>query len=149
MQILPLRVQDIPAVAELEALCFSQPWSQQALADELKKPQSLLLCAHSAGQLAGYCGMQQALDEGYITSVAVHPNFRRQGVGQALVSALQQQGRQRGLAFLTLEVRESNTPAIALYTRLGFAQVGRRPGFYALPPEAALLLTYTYTGGKP
>ena len=81
------------------------------------------------------------LDEGYITNVAVSPDFRRQGIARALIEALLAKARENGLAFVTLEVRESNAPAIALYTGAGFEPVGKRKNFYSNPTENAVLMT--------
>ena len=94
--------------------------------------------------MAGYAGLQTVLDEGSITNVAVLPEFRRRGAARALLEELLARGKAMDLAFLTLEVRASNAPAIALYTGLGFQEVGRRRGYYEAPREDALLFTYFY-----
>ena len=128
-------------IAELERLCFHAPWSERALE---------LLCGDTAtgfvaleGEaVVAYGGMLCVLDEGQITNVATHPAHRRQGFADAVLRALLREAAARGLSFVTLEVRESNAPAIALYRRHGFAAVGRRPHFYKNPDEAALLLQW-------
>ena len=81
------------------------------------------------------------LDEGYIGNVAVRPAFRRRGVADALLDALDTRASERGLAFLTLEVRAGDEPAIALYRKHGYLRVGLRPGYYADPREDAILMT--------
>ena len=91
--------------------------------------------------------MRTVLDEGYISNIAVSPALRRQGVGMALVQALQREGKTRGLSFLTLEVRVGNREARRLYERAGFREVGLRPGYYEKPREDALLMTYDYPEG--
>ena len=97
--------------------------------------------AEQDGRTAGYVGCQTVLDEGYITNVAVSPDFRRQGIARALIAELTAKAGGNKLAFVTLEVRESNAPAIALYTGAGFAPVGKRKDFYSNPTENAVLMT--------
>ena len=96
--------------------------------------------AEQDGRTAGYVGCQTVLDEGYITNVAVSPDFRRQGIARALIAELTAKAGENKLAFVTLEVRESNAAARALYESEGFEQVGRRPRYYVLPCEDALIL---------
>ena len=140
----PAQEGDLTALAQVEAACFSRPWSRESLAAEWEKPGSLLLVARLEGQVAGYAGLQTVLDEGSITNVAVLPEFRRRGAARALLEELLARGKAMDLAFLTLEVRASNAPAIALYTGLGFQEDGRRRGYYEAPREDALLFTYFY-----
>lgn len=130
----------VSAVAELEKICFSAPWSAQSIASELNNPLSLWLVAEVDGVVAGYIGSQSVCGESDMMNVAVHPDFRRQGIGEKLVNALIEALRQAGNTCLTLEVRASNAGAIALYTKLGFIQVGRRPNYYRDPKEDALIL---------
>ena len=109
------------------------------LREELGK--GIFLVAEQDGAAAGYVGCQTVLDEGYITNVAVSPDCRRQGIGRALVAALKARAAQAGLAFVTLEARASNAPAIALYEGAGFRRVGVRRNFYTAPTEDAVLMT--------
>jgi len=139
MWIIPMEVQHIPALAAIEHLCFREPWSEAALAEECGK--GLFLVAEQDSQAIGYVGCQVVLDEGYITNVAVAPEHRRQGIGRALIVRLLVEAERQGLAFVTLEVRASNEAAIALYQQLGFVTVGQRPRFYSQPTEDALLMT--------
>ena len=111
----------------------------KSLREELGK--GILLVAEQDGKTAGYVGCQTVLDEGYITNVAVSPDFRRQGIARALIAELTAKAEENKLAFVTLEVRESNAPAIALYTGAGFAPVGKRKNFYSNPTENAVLMT--------
>ena len=136
-----MRREELPQVAQLEAACFSQPWSQRVLESELANPASVFYTACMGGQVAGYVGMQQVLDEGYIGNVAVFPAFRRQRIATRLLRGLFLHACREKLRFLTLEVREGNLPARAFYQGMGFQQVGRRPRFYEDPVEDALLLT--------
>ena len=132
---------DAGELARLEAACFSHPRSEAALLGEIGQPERyLLVTAKQAGELLGYAGLEYVLDEGYLTDVAVFPAVRRQGVGRSLLLELDQRGRELGLSFLTLEVREGNA-AIALYRSLGYEEAGRRRGFYTDPREDALLMT--------
>lgn len=141
MTITAMRPNDLSEVAELEAECFSQPWSRQVLEAELQNPNSIFLTAHKDGQIAGYVGMHRVLDEGYLFNIAVKRAFRRNGVATSLMERLLQYAREQNLAFLTLEVREGNHSAIHLYDKLGFGKVGQRKQFYANPTEDAVLMT--------
>ena len=94
-----------------------------------------------SGKVLGYAGVLVMADEGYITNVAVFPEYRRHGIGAAIIEVFMNFARGNDLAFLTLEVRPSNTAAIALYEGFGFEEVGRRKNYYDLPKEDALILT--------
>lgn len=131
-------------MAELEKRCFSLPWSLAAVKEELKNPAGCYFGAFAGGGLIGYAGMQVILDEGYITNIAVSPEHRRGGVADRLMAELAALARKRELSFLTLEVRESNHPAIGLYKKYGFAAVGMRPGYYDQPKEDAVIMTCEY-----
>lgn len=130
----------VPQMAALERVCFSSPWSENSIAGELSNPLSLWLVAIEDGQLAGYIGSQSVMGESDMMNLAVDPAFRRRGAGRALVLALVEQLAQQGNHCLSLEVRASNAPALALYQGLGFAQVGRRPNYYRNPKEDGLIL---------
>ena len=141
--IVTMREDHVSAIAELETLCFSDPWSEKSIAYELKNPLSLWLVAEVDGRVAGYIGSQTVPPESDVMNVAVHPDFRRQGIAEALVNGLWSRLTQAGNTSLTLEVRASNLPAIALYEKLGFVQVGRRPNYYRNPREDAWILRKT------
>lgn len=130
----------VPQVAALEKECFSDPWSQRSVASELDNPLALWLVWEEDGQVLGYVGSQTVLDETDMMNVAVSAQARRRGIAQALVEALVIQLKQQGSRCLTLEVRASNAPAICLYEKLGFRQVGRRPNYYSHPKEDGLIL---------
>ncbi len=132
--------QHVPQVAALERECFSDPWSEQSLAGELDNPLSLWLVCQVDGEVWGYVGSQTVLGETDMMNVAVLPRARRQGIAQRLILALVAQLKQQGSHCLSLEVRPSNTPAVALYQGLGFSQVGRRPNYYRHPKEDGLIL---------
>lgn len=127
-------------VAALEQVCFSLPWSESAITGELRNPLSLWLVAVEDGNLVGYIGSQSVMDEADVMNVAVDAAYRRRGIAESLVDSLIKMLKVDGVRCLTLEVRASNDPAIALYNKLGFIQVGRRPGYYQKPKEDALIL---------
>ena len=116
------------------------------LAEELENQCAAFLVAQDGdtGRVVGYAGLLVVADEGYITNVAVFPEYRRQGVAAKLIAVFENFARGNKLAFLTLEVRPSNAAAIALYEGFGFRQAGRRKNYYDLPKEDALILTKTY-----
>ena len=139
MTVVPMAERHLAALAEIEKACFHAPWSENMLREELGK--GLFLVAERDGQAVGYVGCQTVLDEGYITNVAVSPDCRRQGIGRALIAELVSCARAQNLAFVTLEARASNAPAIALYEGAGFGRVGVRKNFYTAPTEDAVLMT--------
>ena len=141
MTIVPMEERHLGDLARLERLCFSRPWSRQALKEELTNPAACFLVGEEAGEMLGYAGMHCAAGECYVDNVAVFPEARRQGVGRKLMEALLQAAAARGGEFLSLEVRPSNLEALALYRGLGFREVGRRRRFYDDPVEDGLLLT--------
>ena len=140
MQIVPMQADHIPALAQLERACFAAPWSEAALAEELDSPHAVFRVAvDDAGGVLGYVGMHHLVDEGFIANVAVSPSARRQGVARALLADLAAYGAAHSLYRITLEVRVSNAPAIALYEGAGYVRDGVRPGFYRDPTEDAAI----------
>ena len=127
-------------IAELETICFSDPWSENSIASELDNKLAFWLVATESDRVAGYIGSQTVMDETDMMNVAVHPDFRRQGIAEALVNALVENLQKMGSHSLTLEVRASNVPAISLYEKLGFSEIGRRKNYYRNPREDALIL---------
>ena len=130
----------VSQVAALEKLCFSDPWSENSVASELNNPLSLWLVALDGDAVAGYVGSQSVMGWADMMNIAVDPDYRRQGVAQELVERLVAALMANEVTCLTLEVRASNDAAIALYEKLGFAQIGRRPNYYRNPREDALIL---------
>ena len=130
----------VAQVAELEKICFSDPWSENSVASELQNPLAYWLVALDGDRLMGYVGSQTVVGETDMMNVAVHPDYRRQGVAESLILALVEGLKGKESHCLTLEVRASNTPAIALYQKLGFQQVGLRKNYYRNPKEDALIL---------
>ena len=140
MTITEMKACHVPTVASLEAICFSDPWSEKSVASELDNPLSLWLVAEEEGGVVGYVGSQTVLDETDMMNVAVHPDHRRKGIAAALIEALIPALKARGSRCLTLEVRESNAPAVALYASLGFERIGLRKNYYRNPRENAIIL---------
>lgn len=127
-------------VASIEEMSFSLPWSLESL-ELMLTDQASALVALEDGRVLGYVGMMCVLDEGQIINVAVHPDARRRGVGRSLMQAAEAYAKERGIVFLSLEVRESNIAARSLYSSLGWEEQGIRKGFYSHPVENACVMT--------
>ena len=140
MMIQTMTADRVSQVAELEKLCFQDPWSENSVASELKNPLSYWLVALDGDRLLGYVGSQTVVGETDMMNVAVHPEYRRQGVAEKLILALIEGLKGKESHCLTLEVRASNAPAIGLYEKLGFRQIGLRKNYYRNPREDALIL---------
>ena len=130
----------VAAIAELEKICFNDPWSVNSISSELNNRLSLWIVAMDSGKLAGYVGSQSVLGWADMMNLAVDPDYRKQGIGRRLVEELICRLKEDEVTCLTLEVRASNDPAISLYKSMGFTEVGRRPGYYHNPKEDALIL---------
>lgn len=143
-RLVPMDKSHLPQVAAIERACFVHPWSETMLEQELYNDMLSLVAAEGEdGTVLGYGEVRAVLDEGTLEKIAVAPAFRRQGVAEAILRAYLRFGASH-LAFLTLEVRESNAPAIALYEKLGFQVVGRRKNYYRELHEDALLMTVEF-----
>ena len=136
----PMQAQDTAAVAALERACFSAPWSEASIAGELSNPLSRWLVAERDGEILGYVGSQMVPPEADVMNLAVAEPARGQGLGRALMAALMAALADEGIRELSLEVRASNAPALALYGALGFQEAGRRKNYYRSPMEDALIL---------
>lgn len=145
MQIVLMKSEHVPQVAALEKCCFQDPWSERSVVGELDNPLSLWLVCLEGERVLGYVGSQTVLGETDMMNVAVSPDARRRGIGEALILALIEELRRQGSHCLSLEVRASNDPAIGLYQKLGFSQVGRRPNYYRNPKEDACILRKEWT----
>ena len=143
-RIYPEKLTDatLDGVAELERLCFSQPWSRSSLELLTKEGIGVGMTCSKDGKVCAYGGMIVAVDEGQITNIATHPDYRRQGYGRAIVESLIKYAKMNGLDSVSLEVRESNKAAIDLYTKLGFKVEGKRKDFYTKPTESALIMIW-------
>ena len=150
VKIVPMTADHLEELEKLERICFSRPWSRKMLAEELDNQCAAFLVAEDSvsGRVLGYAGLMVVADEGYITNVAVFPEYRRQGIAAQILQVFLQFAAANHLAFLTLEVRPSNAAAIALYQGFGFEEVGRRKNYYDLPKEDALILTKYFETGE-
>ena len=147
-EIVPMDRSHIPQIAQLERECFSTPWTEAMLEEELFNPQaSFIVAEDEEGNILGYAGLHAVLDEGYIDNIAVQPDARRHGVASALLDVYCRFGAVN-LAFLTLEVRASNQAAIGLYEKYGFQRAGLRPGYYQRPREDAVIMTREFPQNK-
>jgi len=130
----------VAQVAQLEKLCFADPWSEKSIASELSNIWSYWVVALDGERVVGYIGSQSSADETDVMNVAVHPDYRRRGIAESLIESLVRELKNRGSHALMLEVRDSNEPAISLYEKLGFRQVGLRKNYYHNPKEHARIL---------
>ena len=143
-KLVPMDKSHLSQVAAIERECFSHPWSEALLEQELYNDMiSLVVAEGEDGTVLGYGEVRAVLDEGTLEKRAGAPAYRRQGVAEAILGAYIRFG-QANLTFLTLEVRESNAPAIGLYEKLGFQVVGRRKNYYREEPEDALLMSVEF-----
>ena len=129
--------QHLDGVVNIEKICFVHPWLRDDLEQQLNLDTSHFAVATLDGNVVGYMGLQIFSGEGYVTNVAVLPEYRRQGIAKMLI----EKQLQNDMSFITLEVRESNLPAIKLYEFCGFENVGIRPKFYTDPTENAIIMT--------
>jgi len=136
-----MNVHHLDGVLAIENNSFPTPWSRSAFVHELVHNDfAYYIVAVDGEKVAGYAGMWRILDEGHITTLAVHPDYRRQKIGAGLLNALIMEGARRGCARMTLEVRPSNHAALELYGKTGFVSHGRRPGYYSDTKEDAIIM---------
>ncbi len=140
IEYIPMALCHVSQIAQLEKVCFSDPWSETSISQELENPLSLWLVAVEEEQVLGYVGSLSVMGWADMMNIAVAPQHRRRGIAEDLVEHLVKALQARQVTCLTLEVRASNAPAKALYEKLGFLQVGRRPNYYRHPKEDALIL---------
>lgn len=144
MMIRRMTPEDVPAVAAIEKECFSVPWSEKSFLDSIHREDTVfLVCADDAQTqpvIAGYIGMYISFDEGEITNVAVSPSYRKRGCGFLLMEAAKKEALAQNAESILLEVRKSNFPAISLYKKMGFEDIGIRKNFYEHPIEDAILM---------
>lgn len=139
--VLRMKSEDIPAAASLEREVFSDPWSEDMLRGGFAASTQLYFCARAqGGALAGYGAVMAVLDEGELLRIAVAPAFRRQGAAAMLMEQIFRTAAERKLAFMMLEVRKGNIPAVRLYEKYGFAAEGIRKNYYQNPAEDALMM---------
>lgn len=134
--------EHVPAIGRIERESFSMPWSEELIESYRSSDNCIFLVAEDGeGAVQGYISCQTVLDEAYIANIATAAEYRRRGIADALVTALLERVGEVNFSFLTLEVRESNSPAISLYQKHGFKTLGKRPNYYEKPKEAALIMT--------
>jgi ribosomal-protein-alanine N-acetyltransferase len=131
---------DIPAIVAIENVSFPTPWADHAFLSELKNKFALYTVAVHDDLVVGYCGMWLFSGEAHITTIAVHPDWRGQGLGKTFMSTLIDTARNRGATTMILEVRPSNSSARILYKNMGFRQIGCRRNYYLETREDALVM---------
>ena len=138
---------DLDDIYELDMQTFAMPWSKEALSyDILENDNAFVIVAEYEGEFAGYADIWTVLDEADLNSIAVRVDFRRKGIGDAIMLAMTEILSANGVATINLEVRVSNMPAIKLYKKYGFNECGVRPGYYLDNGEDALIMKRE-TGG--
>ena len=162
MIIRKMKPSDVEQVAAIEAQCFSMPWSEKGFLDSIAREDTIFLVAEldketetklldisleeekqatTGDRIAGYIGMYTSCGEGEITNVAVSSEYRKQGIGNALVEAMKSAGKEKQLESILLEVRVSNERALSLYKGNGFIELGIRKNFYEQPTEDAIIMS--------
>ena len=143
-----MREEDIPQVVEIEKTAFSRPWSKSIFKATLLLPYAAYYVAvedkeeenMEPGKIVGMCGVKKIFEEGEISNVAVHPDFRGKGISRKMLNILMREAREDGVQAFTLEVRAGNGIAINLYESLGFRTEGVRRGYYDHPKEDGLIM---------
>jgi len=135
-----MRYDDLDQITEIEKECFSLPWSKDSFERELQNDLAYYQCAEENGKIMGYMGMWRVLDECHVTNVAVLPEYRKMGIGSMLIEKMVEICKCSEIQAMTLEVRESNVPAIGLYEKYGFVSAGKRPRYYMKPVEDAIIM---------
>lgn len=142
LDVIRMTAEHIASVALIENECFGEcAWSENSLKSSLETDGANFFVAVCEREVVGYVGMNCVLDEGYITNVAVRGDYRRRGVADKLLSALDECMEKLNLSFISLEVRVSNLAAITLYEKNGYKNLGVRKAFYRLPTEDAYIMT--------
>lgn len=139
--IIKMQEEQVDGIVRIETECFAHPWTNQGVSEELENPTARFFAAIKNDEVVGYIGANNIAGEVYITNIAVLPIYRKQGIGELLLSVLLSVSEQENAQFVTLEVRESNQAAISLYEKCGFSAFGRRTHFYRDPEEDALIYT--------
>ncbi len=141
IEVIPMTEEHLDGVMVIETLSFKIPWSRSAFIDELTTNQmAVYVVAVSGREIIGYGGLWRILDEGHITNIAVHPEFRRCRAGSRIMDKLLEICQREGIKSLTLEVRKSNIPAQRLYENYDFKAEGIRKGYYSDTGEDALIM---------
>jgi ribosomal-protein-alanine N-acetyltransferase len=140
MEVLPMSADDLDELMEIEKVSFPTPWSRESYLAELENEVSYYRVIRCNGKLVGYGGLWLIIDEGHVTNIAVHPDFRKQGIGEKLMDELIGLAKKQKIMGITLEVRPSNQAALRLYNKYGFIPTGIRKGYYTDNGEDALIM---------
>lgn len=141
LKIIPMTEKHLDGVMAVEHLCFSIPWSRDAFLEEItKNAMAIYVVAMNGDVVVGYGGMWKIFDEGHITNIAVHPEFRRCGMGSRIMEKMLEICFGQGIISLTLEVRRSNLAAQRMYEKYGFKTEGIRKGYYSDTGEDAFIM---------
>lgn len=141
IQIVPMTKDHVDSIIEIEQMSFSIPWTKEAFEMEATMNKcATYIVAMIGDRVAGYGGFWMIIDEAHITNIAVHPDYRGRGVGNAVMKGLIEAAKKRGASSMTLEVRESNEVALNLYHKFGFRAYGRRKGYYQDNGEDAIIM---------
>jgi ribosomal-protein-alanine N-acetyltransferase len=138
-----MREPDLPAVRAIEAMSFSNPWSEDTFRGEIQNTSvssPLVVVRRPGDEVVGYIIYWQIRDDVQVNNIAVHPEYRARGLGEAMMRFAITKVRAAGAEFMTLEVRQSNTSAVALYRKLGFEALGTRKNYYTRPDEDACVM---------
>jgi ribosomal-protein-alanine N-acetyltransferase len=149
VELAPMTGEDLDEVLSLERQAFPSAWSRGSYERELRNTNSYYYTARREGALAGYVGLWVVLDEAHITTIAVHPDYRRRGLGSHMIQLAMDLARRHGAGVLTLEVREGNHPALEMYRKLSFQQTGFLPRYYGDTHENAVVMRKTVPPGRP
>ena len=136
----PLRATHIPRILEIEKDSNSAPWSEKSFQNELENKQSVFLVAMSGNKIVGYGGLWLCIDEAHITTLAVAPDARRNGIGKAIMVQLLSRAQEQGMVCSTLEVRAGNEAAIELYRDIGYRETSHRRAYYPDNKEDAVVM---------
>lgn len=150
IRLVPLEEKYIPSIVEIDKRSEAVPWSEASFQNELSHPHGVFYVAVDSDEVVGYAGMWLIIDEAHITTIAVSPERRREGIGRILMVALLEEAKRRGIVCSTLEVRAGNVAAIMLYERLGYLRVAVRRAYYPDNREDALVMwLYDLQGWTP
>ncbi len=141
INIVKTEICHIDDIITIEKLSFTIPWTKNAFIQELKNNKlAMYISAEIENKVVGYAGMWKIFDEGHITNIAVHPEFRHIGIGSMLLEGLINISKREDITKMTLEVRKSNKAAQSLYMRYGFKEAGIRKDYYADNGEDAIIM---------
>lgn len=132
--------RDLPAIAELEKLCFSESWSYSILEAGIHSPYDVYYVFEQDEKILGYCNLRVLAGEGEVQRIAVHPDSRRLGLGRKMMDAMVKYAIQEGVYAISLEVREGNRAARNLYESYGFSGEAVRKAYYHNPTEDAVIM---------